>query len=117
MGQSPSRDTPASRQTAQDAFFAALGLLKAAKREPDFWEEECLALALSAMVCGLHDVAIDEIDAFLTAVHQRSPHAAARPASSPARFTVARLRRGLEQARRNDGNSPEGRQSGVPAAP
>jgi hypothetical protein len=117
MEQSASRDTPASRQTVLDAFSAALGLLKAAKREPDYWEEECLALALSAMVCGLHDVATDEIDAFHTAVRQRSTQAIARPESSPPRFTVARLRRGLEQVRRNDESAPEGRRRNVPAVP
>jgi hypothetical protein len=116
MGQAPSRDIPASRQNALDAFSAALGLLKAAKREPDYWEEECLALALSAMVCGLHDVAVDEIDAFSTAVRQRSPQAIARPTSSPPRFTLTRLRRGLEQVRRNDESAPKARRSSVPAA-
>ena len=105
MGQPPARNTPESRRNALEAFSAALGLLKAAGREPDYWEEECLALAISAMACGLYDVASDEIDAFTTAVRQRSPQAAARPESAPPRFTVARLRRGLEQVRRS-GVSP-----------
>lgn len=116
MGQPPSRITPELRRTALEAFSAALDLLKAAKREPDHWEEECLALAVGAMACGLYDVATDEIDAFCTAVRQRSPQAIARPESSPPRFTVARLRRGLEQVRRHDTGSTHRRRQSVQAA-
>jgi hypothetical protein len=116
MGQPSPQDASVGRRTALDAFAAALELLKAAQREPDHWEEECLALALSAMACGLYDVARDEIDAFSTAVRQRSPRAQPRPETSPPRFTVARLRRGLKQVRRNDESPPPGRRQSAHAA-
>ena len=61
------------RRRAHEAFSAALDLLEAAKREPDRSEEECLALAMAAMACGLYVSAIDEVDAFATAQRQRSP--------------------------------------------
>jgi len=89
------------RRRAHEAFSGALDMLEAAKREPDRSEEECLALAMAAMACGLYESAFDEVDAFSTAHRQRSPLAAAR--SGPPRFTVARLRRGLDQVFRFDG--------------
>jgi hypothetical protein len=89
------------RRRAHEAFSAALDTLEAAKREPDRWEEECLALAMAAMACGLYDAAFYEIDAFSTAERRRSPFAAVR--SEPPRFTAARLRRGLDQILRIDG--------------
>ena len=88
------------RQDALAAFSAALDILEAAEREPDKWEEECLALAIGALACGLYAVVIDEIDAFTLAVRQRSPQAIARPDHTPPRFTVAKLRRGLDKVLR-----------------
>jgi hypothetical protein len=89
------------RRRAHEAFSAALDTLEAAKREPDRREEECLALAMAAMACGLYDAAFYEIDAFATAKSGQSQFAAAR--SEPPRFTVARLRRALDQMLRFDG--------------
>ena len=88
------------RQDALAAFTAALDILEAAGREPDEWEEERLALAIGALACGLYAVAIDEIDAFSLAVRQRSPQAIARPGHTPPRFTLAKLRHGLDQIHR-----------------
>ena len=88
------------RQNALAAFAAALDILEAAGREPDKWEEECLALAIGALACGLYAVAIDEIDAFTLALRQRSPQAVARPGHTPPRFTVAKLLHGLDQVHR-----------------
>jgi hypothetical protein len=87
------------RRRTHEAFSAALDTLEAAKREPDRWEEECLALAMAAMACGLYEAALNEIDAFSTAERERSPSAVTR--SEPPRFTVARLRRGLDRILRS----------------
>jgi hypothetical protein len=84
-----------------EAFSAALDRLEAAKREPDRREEECLALAMAAMACGLYDTALYEIDAFVTSERGRLRFASAR--SEPPRFTVARLRWALEQMLHFDG--------------
>ena len=89
------------RRRAHEGFSAVLDMLEAARREPDRSEEECLALAIAAMACGLYEAAFYEIDAFFTAQHQRPPFAAAR--SEPPLFTVARLRLGLDQMIRFDG--------------
>jgi hypothetical protein len=88
------------RQDALAAFSAALDILETARREPDQWEEECLALAIGALACGLYATAVDEIDAFSLAVRQRPPQAIPRPGHTPPRFTVAKLRRGLDQVLR-----------------
>jgi hypothetical protein len=88
------------RQDALAAFSAALDILEAAGREPDQWEEECLGLAMGALACGLYAAAVDEIDAFSLTVRQRPPQAIARPAEPPPRFTVAKLRHGLDQVLR-----------------
>jgi hypothetical protein len=85
------------RQDALAAFTAALDILEAAQREPDKWEEEHLAQAIGALVCGLYAVAIDEINSFSQAIRQRPPQAIAGPDHTPPRFTVATLRRGLDQ--------------------
>ena len=88
------------RRRAHEAFSAALDRLDAAKREPDRREEECLALAMAAMACGLYDAALYEIDAFVTAESGPLRLASARP--EPPRFTVTRLRWALEQMLRFD---------------
>jgi hypothetical protein len=85
------------RQDAMAAFSAALDILEAAGREPDKWEEEHLAQGIGALACGLYAVAIDEINSFSLAIRQRPPQAIARPDHTPPRFTVAALRRGLDQ--------------------
>jgi len=89
------------RRRAHEAFSAALDTLEAARREPDRWEEECLALAMASMACGLYEAAFYEIDAFSTAQRQRLTVTAAR--SERPLFTVARLRRALDQILRFDG--------------
>jgi hypothetical protein len=53
-------------------FIAALDLLDKQQREPDRWEEECLAYALGAMACGLYPAAQVELDAFARPVPERA---------------------------------------------
>jgi hypothetical protein len=100
MEQSPDNTGLEARQVALAAFDAALDVLEAAKREPDTWEEERLALAIGALTCGLYRLAIDEVNAFSLAVRQRSPQAIARPDHNPPHFTVAKLRHGFNQVLR-----------------
>jgi hypothetical protein len=78
-----------------DNFVAALDLLDAEQREPDRWEEECLAYALGAMACRMYLVAEVELAAFSRPVDERSPDVLAALAAKPARFTKAMLRHGL----------------------
>jgi len=85
------------RQDALAAFSAALDILDTVEREPDKWEEECLAMAIGALACGLYAVAIDEINSFSLTIRQRPPQAIARPGHTPPRFTAAKLRHGLDQ--------------------
>jgi hypothetical protein len=77
-------------------FIAALDLLDAEQREPDRWEEECLAYALGAMACAMYLVAEVELDAFRRPIAERSPDALAALAAKPQRFTKAMLRHGLD---------------------
>lgn len=78
-----------------DNFVAALDLLDAEHREPDRWEEECLAYALGAMACRMYLVAEVELAAFSRPIAERSPDVLAALAAKPARFTKAMLRHGL----------------------
>ena len=78
------------------SFIAALDLLDAEQREPDRWEEECLAYALGAMACRMYLVAEVELEAFRRPVAERSPDALAALAAKPQRFTKAMLRHGLD---------------------
>ena len=77
-------------------FIAALDFLDAEQREPDRWEEECLAYALGAMACGMYLVAEVELAAFTRPVAERSPEVIAALAAKPRRFTKAMLRHGLD---------------------
>ncbi|WP_421996868.1 hypothetical protein [Reyranella sp.] len=77
-------------------FLAALEALDAAGREPDRWEEECLAYALGAMACGMYLVAEVELEAFQRAPSERSPDEVAALIAKPRRFTKDMLRAGLE---------------------
>jgi hypothetical protein len=47
----------AEKQAVHEAFEALLEGLDASDGEPDQWEEECLARALAAMICGRYRVA------------------------------------------------------------
>ena len=84
-------------------FIVALDFLDAEQREPDRWEEECLAYALGAMACGMYLVAEVEIAAFNRPIAERSPEVIAALASKPQRFTKAMLRHGLDYVRERYG--------------
>jgi hypothetical protein len=84
-------------------FIAALDFLDAEQREPDRWEEECLAYALGAMACGMYLVAEVELAAFKRPVGERSPDVIATLAAKPQRFTRAMLRHGLDYVRERYG--------------
>jgi hypothetical protein len=85
------------QQRLHHKFIAALDLLDQQEREPDRWEEECLAGALSALACGLHVAAAVELDAFMRPREERSRHAVESLERKPRRFTKAVLRRVLER--------------------
>jgi hypothetical protein len=53
-------------------------------------------MAIGGVACGLHAVAIDEINSFSLAIRQRPPPAIARPDHTPPRFTAAKLRHGAD---------------------
>jgi len=99
MGRSVMEYTPEQRRHIQEAFAAALDRLEAEGREPDRWEEGCLAYAIAAMACGMYALAATEIDVFATNGKGRSPEANASFESSPPRFTLEMFRRGLIQVR------------------
>src|SRR5882724_7657736 len=54
-------------------FIVALDFLDDERREPDRWEEECLAYALGALACGMYLVAEVELAAFARPISERSP--------------------------------------------
>ena len=87
-------------------FISALDLLDAEQREPDRWEEECLAYALGAMACGMYLVAEVELDAFRRPIAERSPDALATLVAKPQRFTKAMLRHGLDYVNQRYGQAP-----------
>src|ERR1700694_6031435 len=99
MGRSVMEYTPEQRRHVQEGFAAALDRLEAEGREPDRWEEECLAYAVAAMACGMYALAATEIDVFATNGKGRSPEADASFESPPPRFTIELFRRGLMQVR------------------
>lgn len=93
-------------------YLAALDQLDAEHREPDRWEEECLAYALGAMACGLYLVANVELEAFRRPLAERPAEVLAKLAARPRRFNTAMLRQGLDYVRQHYGEPG----SGAPAA-
>jgi hypothetical protein len=84
-------------------FIAALDFLDAEQREPDRWEEECLAYALGSMACGMYLVAEVELDAFRRPPGERPADVIASLAAKPQRFTKAMLRHGLDYVKQHYG--------------
>lgn len=84
----------AEKDAVHEAFEALLDGLDAADREPDRWEEECLARSLAAMVCGTYRLAAVELQLFSTPAADRPDmqHLDA----TPQKFTKERLRYGLD---------------------
>lgn len=89
----------ARRDRLHHSFIAALDGLDAEGREPDRWEEECLAYALGAMACGMELVAEVELDAFRRTLGERPPEVVTALEARPRRFTRAMLRQGLDYVR------------------
>jgi hypothetical protein len=83
-------------------FTAALDLLDQQGREPDRWEEECLAYALGAIGCGLYLAAEVELEAFARPASERSPEELEQLAGKPRRFTKSMLRDGLDHVLNHD---------------
>jgi len=81
-------------------FIAALDLLDRQGREPDRWEEECLALG--ALGCDLCSGAEVELAAFTRPPSQRSADELVLLEGKPRRFTKAMLRRGLDYVLNHD---------------
>src|SRR5947208_15794521 len=84
-------------------FIAALDLLDEQGREPDRWEEECLAYALGAMACGMYLVAEVELEAFRRSPAERPAEVLSTLAAKPRRFSKAMLRQGLDYVRAHYG--------------
>jgi hypothetical protein len=97
------RATMDRKDRLYDTFTAALALLDAEHREPDRWEEECLAYALGAMACGMYLVAEVELAAFRRPLDERSPEVITTLAAKPARFTKAMLRHGVDYVQQHYG--------------
>ena len=87
-------------------FTAALDFLDEQGREPDRWEEECLAYALGAMGCGLYLAAEVELEAFARPASERSPDELDRLEGTPRRFTKAMLRDGLDHVLNRGKDAP-----------
>ena len=88
-------------------FIAALVLLDAEHREPDRWEEECLAYALGAMACGMYLVAGVELEAFRRPLAERPAEVLSVLEAKPRRFSKAMLRHGLDYVRTHYGEPVE----------
>jgi len=88
-------------------FIAALVLLDAEHREPDRWEEECLAYALGAMACGMYLVAGVELEAFRRPPAERPAEVLSVLEAKPRRFSKAMLRHGLDYVRTHYGEPVE----------
>ena len=63
--------TTEQQERLHQDFTAALDLLDRQGREPDRWEEECLAYALGAIGCGLSLAAEVELEAFARPASER----------------------------------------------
>jgi hypothetical protein len=100
------RATMDRKDRLYDTFTAALALLDAEHREPDRWDEECLAYALGAMACGMYLVAEVELAAFRRPLAERSPEVITALAAKPARFTKAMLRHGVDYVQQHYGQRP-----------
>ena len=96
-------------------FIAALNLLDAERREPDRWEEECLAYALGAMACGMYVVAEVELEAFRRPLTERPVEVLSILQAKPRRFNKAMLRQGLDYVRAHYG-APVDDEMDVPPA-
>ena len=99
----------------QRDFLAALALLDSQHREPDRWEEECLAYALGAMACGMHLVAEVELAAFRRPPSERPTEVLAALAAKPSRFSKAMLSQGLDYVRTHYGQPVEDEMDVPPA--
>jgi hypothetical protein len=96
-------------------FVAALALLDIQRREPDRWEEECLAYALGALACGMYLVAEVELEAFRRPPAERPAEVLSTLAAKPRRFSKAMLRQGLDYVRTRYGEPVEDEMDVPPA--
>ena len=100
-------DSGARKDRLHREFIAALAALDLQRREPDRWEEECLAYALGAMACGMYLVAEVELEAFRRAPAERPAEVLEALAAKPSRFSKAMLRQGLDYVRTHYGEPVE----------
>jgi hypothetical protein len=96
-------------------IIAALAFLDAEHREPDRWEEECLAYALGAMACGMYLVAEVELEAFRRPPPERPAEVLSTLEAKPRRFSKAMLRQGLDYVRTRYGEPVEDEMDVPPA--
>ena len=96
-------------------FVAALALLDIQRREPDRWEEECLAYALGALACGMYLVAEVELEAFRRPPAERPAEVLSTLAAQPRRVSKAMLRQGLDYVRTRYGEPVEDEMDVPPA--
>ena len=89
----------AEKVAVHEAFEALLEVLDEADREPDRWEENCLAQAITAMACGTYRLAAVELQLFSTPASARPDHSMQHLDSTPQRFNKGQLRYGLSRIR------------------
>jgi hypothetical protein len=101
------QESDAQKERLHREFIAALAHLDVQHREPDRWEEECLAYALGAMACGMYLVAEVELEAFRRAPGERPAEVLETLGAKPRRFNKVMLRHGLDYVRAHYGESLE----------
>lgn len=89
----------AEKHAVHEAFEALLEVLDASDREPDGWEEYCLAQSLTAMACGTYRLAAVELQMFSSPRGARADEILQYHYSAPQKFTKERLRYGLTSIR------------------
>ena len=109
------QDSVEHKERLHRDFIAALAVLDAEHREPDGWEEECLAYALGAMACGMHLVAEVELEAFRRPPAERPADVLSALDAKPRRFSKAMLRQGLDYVQTHYGEPVEDEMDVPPA--
>jgi hypothetical protein len=77
----------------------SLQVIASRQREPDLWERVCLVQAIGALFRGAYGLASVEAALALTPESERSRKPYLPPEAEFARFDMATLRRGFDEAR------------------
>lgn len=93
----------AEKHAVREAFEAMLEGLDAADREPDRWEEECLARSMAAMLCGRYRLAAVQVTKASVPEHYRDQQPMAGLDVAPPALSKEDFRRGLAELRQSAG--------------